>query len=848
MPQTSGKLSIFKLIFASFCLVSIIPVGIIAYDVYNKSWENAWTEATEKHQLLAVNLTKSISLYVQGRSTQLGYLSKTLSDNEYSTEEKSELLASFFKSFSELSSLAYVKSTGELEKFLHDDTNITTSPSAPLSIDAFAAQPYFIKTRDEQVPLIEAIVTSPFTNKPTIIITKPIIKNSVEETEPTSETENTEQQVVKDEATDVLIAELNISPIEELRRSIKFGTEGQPAIFDPTGKVIAHANSDWMEQMKDLSVLPVVKKMLDKETGVTEYFLPGTGASMVAGYTFIPRLNWGVMVDQPKIEITREVQALLFSHFKWSLGALLCAFILAIPLARWITKPINSLAISASSVTKNNFRGEISEFAGSAPKEIVQLGNTIRTLISGLRTSKANVDELNEKLQIKVDEATKELIVTNKKLEKIAETDFLTGLANRRFFESELENAINDCKTKYLVSALLYIDLDNFKLINDTYGHVVGDDVLQKITTIIKDCTDENDLVARLGGDECAILIRNSDEEKAMNKASKICKNVSNFRENWNNHQIRLTTSIGLLMIDTGDLSKVEVLRQADASCYLSKVNGGNSVWKYDKNQPEVRKHWGDLELLNIFSDAMKENRLKLVLQPIIAIGANSEQHSFEVLLRLFDKNDNLINPDTFIPAVIQYKLMPDLDRWVVSKAFEWIRENSSFSFDKLFINISAQTLEEGNFLPFIQQQQSTQNINSRKICFEITETIGIDNLEKTAEVMNNLTDSGFTFALDDFGSGLSSFQYLKELPIAMVKIDGNFIRGAVKDELDRKIVKSIVSVCHSQGIKTVAECVESKEIFEQIMQLDIDYAQGFYIGAPKPISKHYPQEAALAS
>lgn len=848
MSQASGKLSIFKLLFASFCLVSMIPVGIIAYDVYNKSWAHAWREATEKHQLLAVNLTKSISLYVQGRSTQLGYLSKTLSDNVYTTDEKSELMASFFKSFTELSSLAYVKSNGELEKFLHDDTDITTSPSAPLSIDAFAEQPYFIKTRDEQVPLIEAIVTSPFTNKPTIIITKPIIRNTNEQPAQQAEDENTEQTSIKGDTTDVLIAELNIAPIEELRRSIKFGTEGQPAIFDPYGRVIAHANSDWMTQMKDLSVLPVVKKMLNKETGVTEYFLPGTGASMVAGYTFIPRLNWGVMVDQPKIEITRDVQALLFSHFKWSLGALLCAIILAIPLARWITKPINSLATSANSVTRNNFRGEISEFTGSAPKEIVQLGNTIRTLISGLRKSKANVDELNEKLQIRINEATKELIVTNKKLEKLAETDFLTGLANRRFFESELEEAISDYKTKNQISALLYIDLDNFKLINDTYGHVVGDDILQKITRLIKEHTHKDDLVARLGGDECAILIRNTDEAHAMQKASQICNAVSNFREDWNNHQIRLTTSIGLLMIDTNVSSKVEVLRQVDASCYLSKANGGNSVWKYDKNQPEVRKHWGNLELLNIFSDSMKKNRLKLVLQPIIAIQNESAQQSFEVLLRLFDENGNLIIPDTFLPAVIQYKLMPDLDRWVVAKAFEWIHENQPHTQAKLFINISAQTLEEGNFLPFIQQQQSIYNIDCTNICFEITETIGIDNLAKTAEVMNHLTKSGFSFALDDFGSGLSSFQYLKELPIEMVKIDGNFIRGAVDDELDRKIVRSIVSVCHSQGIKTVAECVESKEIYQQVLLLDIDYAQGFYIGAPKPISVNVPMETALAS
>ncbi len=842
MPQAAKSLSIFKLIFASFVLISLIPVGIIAYDVYKKLWDNAWTETTEKHQLLAVNLTKSISLYVQDRSVQLGYLSKTLSENEFTTEEKSEHLSSFFKSFSELSSLAYVKHTGELEKFLHDDTDITTSPSAPLSIDAFAEQPYFIKTRDAQIPLIEAITTSPFTNKPTIIITKPIIKDIVDED--VVQNEKTEQA----SGTDVLIAELNIAPIEELRRSIKFGTEGQPAIFDPQGKVIAHANNEWMQEMKDLSALSVVQKMLEKDTGVTEYVSPETNISMVAGYTFIPRLNWGVMVDQPKYEITREVEALLYSHFKWSLGALLCAILLAIPLARWITKPINSLATSANAVAQSNYKGEISELTGKAPKEIIQLGNTIRSLISGLRASKADVDELNEKLQLKVDEATKELTITNKKLEKIAETDFLTGLANRRYFESELEKAIESFKSSQTISALLYVDLDNFKLINDTYGHVVGDDILQKLATLIKECTDDTDLVARLGGDECAVLINHCTEQQAMKKANLICEKVSNFRENWNNHQIRLTSSIGLLMIDSDDLTKVEILRQADASCYLSKVNGGNRVWKYDRNQPEVRKHWGDLELLNMFSDAMKSNRLDLVLQPIIAVHNNSNYRSYEILLRLEDEQGNLVNPETFLPAVIQYKLMPDLDRWVVANTFKWMNSNKDYPFEKIFINISAQTLEEGNFLSFIESQQDKHNISCDHICFEITETIGIDNLQKTAEVMNELTQKGFTFALDDFGSGLSSFQYLKELPIEMVKIDGNFVKGAVSSNLDRKIVRSIVSVCHSQNIKTVAECVETQEIFDQVKSLNIDYAQGFYIGSPQSIHEHKAARTALAS
>ncbi len=842
MPQAAKSLSIFKLIFASFILISLVPVSIIAYDVYKKLWDNAWTEATEKHQLLAVNLTKSISLYVQDRSIQLGYLSKTLSENEFTTEEKSEHLSSFFKSFSELSSLAYVKHSGELEKFLHDDTAITSSPSAPLSIDAFAEQPYFIKTRDEQMPLIKAITTSPFTNKPTIIITKPIIKDISEDIVQNEKTDQASNN------TDVLIAELNIAPIEELRRSIKFGTEGQPAIFDPEGKVIAHANHQWMQEMKDLSSLSVVQKMLEKDTGVTEYISPETNISMVAGYTFIPRLNWGVMVDQPKYEITREVEALLYSHFKWSLGALLCAILLAIPLARWITRPINSLATSANAVAQSNYQGEISELTGKAPKEIIQLGNTIRSLISGLRASKADVDELNEKLQLKVDEATKELKLTNKKLEKIAETDFLTGLANRRYFESELEKAIERFKDSKTPSALLYVDLDNFKLINDTYGHVVGDDILQKLAILIKQCTDETDLVARLGGDECAVLINNCSEQQAITKANLICEKVSNFRENWKNHQIRLTSSIGLLMIDTDDLSKVEVLRQADASCYLSKVNGGNRVWKYDRNQPEVRKHWGDLELLNMFSDAMKSNRLELVLQPIIAIQSNANCHSYEILLRLENERGSLVNPESFLPAVIQYKLMPDLDRWVIANTFKWIKENRDFVFDKIFINVSAQTLEEGNFLSFIENQQTKFNISCDHICFEITETIGIDNLQTTAAVMNELTQKGFTFALDDFGSGLSSFQYLKELPIEMVKIDGNFVKGAVSSKLDQKIVRSIVAVCHSQNIKTVAECVENEQIFDQVKTLNIDYAQGFYIGNPQPLNNSKnDNKAALA-
>lgn len=815
MLKITESPSIFRLIFVNFCLISLILLGIIAYEDYNTSWKSVLNEATEKHQLLAINLTKSISLYVQDRSTQLGYLAKTLADNDFTTEAKSEHLSSFFKSFSEIASLAYVKHSGELEKFLHDDTRITTNPAASLSIDAFAQQPYFIKTRDHQMPLVEAIVASPFTNKPTIIITKPVPRNGSG----------------ADATTDVLIAELNIAPIEELRRSILFGNQGQPSIFDSNGRVIAHANSQWMAEMKDLSSLPVVKEMISGHTGVTEYVSPEAGEMMVAGYTFVPRLNWGVMVDQPKSEISNAVKSELSQQMKWSLGAMICALLFAIPLTRWITRPINSLASSAESLTRNQFKGDIIAIPRTAPKEVIQLGDTIQGLIAGLRSAKTDVDLLNRSLQQKVDEATSELLQTNKQLEKIAETDFLTGLSNRRHFETQLKLAIEDYENNNKTSALLYIDLDNFKLVNDSFGHETGDAMIIKLANLITEQKGPEDLASRLGGDEFAILVGDTSESDALRIANHISDSISKFREIRDMHRIRLSASIGLVMINSSGLTIQEVLRQADACCYLSKVNGGNRVWKYNKNQIEVRKHWNNLELINTLSRAMKSKRLDLVMQPIVAMHSQAGPQRHEVLLRLSDEAGKQIAPETFLPAVVEYGLMPDLDQWVISKLFRWMQKNNIAEPAIFFINISAQTLEDNHFQSFLQAQQAKYNIDPGLIYFEITETSGIKNLLKTSTIMNRLKHKGYLFALDDFGSGLSSFQYLKKLPVTIVKIDGDFVIGAVKNELDRKVVQSIVDVCHSQNILTVAESVETREIYDSVKELEIDYAQGYYVG-----------------
>jgi len=371
--------------------------------------------------------------------------------------------------------------------------------------------------------------------------------------------------------------------IEQLRRNIHFGEKGHSAIVDKTGRVIAHPNPEWMKEMRDLSKLNIVQKMMAGETGVTEFYSPFVKQQMVAGYTSVPGIGWGIMVPQPKPEVERQVNALLHTQFTWGAIGLVFAFLMAIPLARWITRPINRLAQAADELVANNFDGEIPPQLEHAPKEINQLDIGFRKVVSGLQRSRAEVNDLNKTLQVKIDAATKKLRDANTRLENLAKSDYLTELANRRHFEKTLNELLSKRDELSEPLCIMLIDIDNFKDINDKYGHAAGDAVLVQIAPILEMNMRPTDLVARYGGDEFVIQMSCS-AEVGLTRAREIRDYLQKYEFEWQGNKISTTVSIGLLYPDLqSQLSKniidIETLLQkADLAMYDAKKRGRNTV------------------------------------------------------------------------------------------------------------------------------------------------------------------------------------------------------------------------------------------------------------------------------
>ena len=347
--------------------------------------------------------------------------------------------------------------------------------------------------------------------------------------------------------------------------------------------MIAHPNPEWMKEIKDLSDLSIVKLMMEGKTGVTEFYSPFVKEQMVAGYAAVPEIGWGIMVPQPKKEIEAQVHALIRSQFSWGGIGLVLAVLLAVPLAHWITRPINRLARATDDLEENNYKGAIPPISEYAPREINKLDYGFRKVISGLQKSREEVNELNQSLQLKIESATQKLRDANARLEHLAKSDHLTELANRRHFEKTLNELLSQSEETREPLCLMLIDIDNFKEINDRYGHAAGDAVLIQIAPILKMNMRPNDLVARYGGDEFVIQM-NCAAEVGMTRAREIRNYLQNYEFDWQGIKIRATVSIGLLHPDSkggGNVANYNfetLLQKADIAMYNAKKKGRNTV------------------------------------------------------------------------------------------------------------------------------------------------------------------------------------------------------------------------------------------------------------------------------
>ncbi len=421
-------------------------------------------------------------------------------------------------------------------------------------------------------------------------------------------------------------------------------------------------------------------------------------------------------------------------------------------------------------------------------------------------------------------------------LDHLARHDSLTGLVNRREFEHRLNRVVEGSRNSNVRHALCFLDLDRFKLINDTCGHLAGDELLQQIAGLLKQHVRKRDTIARLGGDEFGLLMEHCDMEEAGRVASGIRDAIAAYRFLWEGKTYTVGVCIGVVSIteDTGTMT--EALKEADAACYAAKDEGRNRIHIYHEQDAALAARRGEMRWVVKINRALEENRLRLDSQPIVAIdGADSDKTIFEFLLRMEDDDGSVILPSSFLKAAERYNLSIQLDQWVISKALEWLARNpQQLEPTCLFtINLSGSALGDEGFLNFTLAELSKHGVPPGNICFEITETALISNLADANRFMHALKELGCCFSIDDFGTGLFSFSYLKSLPVGYLKISGLLVKNIVDEPIDLAMVKAINEIGHVMGNKTIAQFTENEEILAKLQELGVDYAQGDVIGKP---------------
>lgn len=417
-----------------------------------------------------------------------------------------------------------------------------------------------------------------------------------------------------------------------------------------------------------------------------------------------------------------------------------------------------------------------------------------------------------------------------------ASHDALTGLINRREFENRLTTAVEGARQDAdSRQALLYLDLDQFKLVNDTCGHPAGDQLLKQVTGVLQSRLRGGDTLGRLGGDEFGILLQACSLDQALRLAENLRQAIRDYRFVWHEGVYAVGVSIGVAEITRETATVANVMSAADVACYDAKDQGRNRVQVYKPD--DVPERHREMQWVSRLTRACEESRFELFYQPIVPIGSNPhDREHFELMLRLRDESGALIMPIEFIPAAERYNVMPSIDRWVVRQALDQLvhRGGSGLRPYTIAVNLSGTSLNDERFLEYLIAELSARELAPGAMCFEITETAAIANLGNVVYFMRELKSLGCYFALDDFGSGLSSFMYLKTLPVDFLKIDGQFIENVTRDPVDRSMVEAISQVGKAMGIHTIAERVESVEVLRELGRLGIGFAQGFHIAEPR--------------
>jgi diguanylate cyclase (GGDEF)-like protein len=564
-----------------------------------------------------------------------------------------------------------------------------------------------------------------------------------------------------------------------------------------------------------VSNAPIIRNVVEIDD-----FYDGTNNALDANKK--PKVIGQAYVALSKSRVQATKKSMIWKSSLLGLIGFIVSSLLAYRLGRSITSPIISMAESVKTLGAGQFNIRIDEDAAGE----------IKTLQLGFNNMANHIQLAHDNLQDKVHDATR-------MLRHQAQHDALTGLVNRQEFERRLNIALNDVKTSGAHHVFCYMDLDQFKVVNDTCGHRAGDELLRQISLILSQRTREEDTFARLGGDEFGLLLTNCDVENALLIAEEMRSMVEDFRFVHDNRMFKIGVSIGMVEI-TDDMQDLgDITSYADAACYAAKDNGRNQIHLFRYHDDDLARRHVEMEWVARINAAMDDNRFCLYCQPIVPLQDNNNNIFYEILIRKIDIDGTIILPMAFIPSAERYHLMSKIDRWVIHKTFsmyhQLINSDEPHNF-LLTINLSGTSLSDKGLLGYIKEQFILFNVPPEKICFEITETSAIINLTNTLSLMADLKSIGCKFLLDDFGSGMSSFAYLKNLPVDFLKMDGGFVKDITRNEIDLAMAKSIQSIAEAMKIKTIAEFVECADTMKLLKEMGVDYGQGFYLSSPMPI------------
>jgi diguanylate cyclase (GGDEF)-like protein len=606
-------------------------------------------------------------------------------------------------------------------------------------------------------------------------------------------------------------------------------------VFDGSGHVLTHAGSIRENTVPRgvAAVQGITRMELD---GSLQFYAPVLRTVVTTDDFQLPedknapylreKAGW-VSLELSKESLYDNQRQIVWQSVGILLIGLVFSALLGWRLGRRITHPILSLARSVERIGEGHLTERVA--STDASDEFGILGRGVNHMAGSLQAA-------HEQMQERIDQATARLVYQ-------ANHDALTGLVNRNEFEHRLSQAIGTARLHGRTHALCYMDLDQFKVINDTCGHAAGDELLRQIALMLKDLLRERDTLARLGGDEFALLLENCDIKDAT-LVAEACRNmVRQFRFKWDNRLFNIGVSIGLVMIEQGSGSMADLLSAADAACYVAKDRGRNQLHVYQLADIDMARHRGEMQWVARIHKALEENLLRLYWQEIRPVDEQNTTCHIEILMRMLDDEGGVILPMAFIPAAERYALMPRLDRWAIESVIETCGSTIADRLqitkkDCMFaINLSGVSLKNQEFRNWLQSALKERPGLGELLCFEITETAAIGDLVTINDFIAELKAFGCHFALDDFGSGLSSFGYLKNLKVDYLKIDGAFVQDMAQDTLDYSMVEAINRIGHKVGLKTVAEYVESAEVMDCLRSIGIDYAQGDYLHKPEPLA-----------